>query len=388
MDRRVILIILDSVGVGSAPDSHCFGDQGCNTLAHTADAVGGLNLPNLGRLGLGNIIPIQGVAPVSQPLAAYGRMQEKSPGKDTTTGHWEMMGLVLEQGFPTYPHGFPVEVIAEFERLIGRKTLGNKVASGTVIIEELGREHLQTGYPIVYTSADSVFQIAAHEEIIPLDLLYQMCQTAREMLTGEHAVGRVIARPFVGEPGSFTRTAHRHDYSLEPPEHILDHLIADGCRVVGIGKIKDIFAGRGVTDSSPTSGNQEGVDKILIALQDGSRGLIFANLVDFDQLYGHRNDPAGYAQALEDFDRRLSEIIGVMSQEDLLIITADHGCDPTTPGTDHTREYVPLLVYGADIRPADLGTRSTFADVGQSVADHLGVATKNMAGKSFLPELR
>ena len=388
MNRRAILIILDSLGAGAAPDSHCFGDQGCNTLQHTADAVGGLNLPNLGRFGLGNIITVQGVAPVSQPLAAYGLMQEISPGKDTTTGHWEMMGLVLEQGFPTYPHGFPAEVIAEFERLTGRKTLGNKVASGTVIIEELGREHLQTGYPIVYTSADSVFQIAAHEEIIPLDLLYQMCQTAREMLTGEHAVGRVIARPFVGEPGSFTRTAHRHDYSLEPPEHILDQLIADGCRVVGIGKIKDIFAGRGVTDSSPTSGNQEGVDKILIALQDGSRGLIFANLVDFDQLYGHRNDPAGYAQALEDFDRRLSEIIGVMSQEDLLIITADHGCDPTTPGTDHTREYVPLLVYGADIRPADLGTRSTFADVGQSVADHLGVATKNMAGKSFLPELR
>lgn len=388
MERRVILIILDSLGIGAAPDSYCFGDQGCNTLLHTAEVVGGLNLPNLERFGLGNIISVQGILPVSQPQAAFGRMEERSPGKDTTTGHWEMMGLILEQGFPTYPHGFPAEVITEFERLIGRKTLGNKVASGTIIIEELGPEHMQTGYPIVYTSADSVFQIAAHEEIIPLELLYQMCQTAREMLTGEHGVGRVIARPFVGQPGSFTRTANRHDYSLEPPQHILDQLIADGCRVVGIGKIKDIFAGRGVTDSWPTSGNQEGIDKILTALQDDFRGLIFANLVDFDQLYGHRNDPTGYAQALEDFDERLAEVIGAMHRKDLLIITADHGCDPTTPGTDHTREYVPLLVYGADIRPVDLGTRSTFADIGQSVADHLGVTTKNMAGKSFLPELR
>ena len=388
MERRVILIILESLGIGAAPDSHCFGAHGCNTLLHTAEVVGGLNLPNLERFGLGNIISVQGILPVSQPQAAFGLMEDRSPGKDTTTGHWEMMGLILEQGFPTYPHGFPAEVITEFERLIGRKTLGNKVASGTIIIEELGPEHMQTGYPIVYTSADSVFQIAAHEEIIPLELLYQMCQTAREMLTGEHGVGRVIARPFVGQPGSFTRTANRHDYTLQPPQHILDQLIADGCRVVGIGKIKDIFAGRGVTDSWPTSGNQEGIDKILTALQDDFRGLIFANLVDFDQLYGHRNDPTGYAQALEDFDERLAEVIGAMHRKDLLIITADHGCDPTTPGTDHTREYVPLLVYGADIRPVDLGTRSTFADIGQSVADHLGVTTKNMAGKSFLPELR
>ncbi len=247
---------------------------------------------------------------------------------------------------------------------------------------------MQTGYPIVYTSADSVFQIAAHEEVIPLKSLYQMCHIAREMLVGEHAVGRVIARPFVGKPGNFVRTAHRHDYSLKPPEHILDQLIAQGCRVVGIGKINDIFAGRGITDSIPTSSNQEGVDQILTAMQDDFRGLIFANLVDFDMLYGHRNDPKGYAQALEQFDARLPEIIAKMSSKDLLIITADHGCDPTIPGTDHTREYVPLLVYGADLQPVDLGIRNTFADVGQSVADYLGVETKNLAGQSFLPELR
>lgn len=388
MNQRVILIILDSLGVGEAPDSHLFCDEGCNTLGNMADAVGGLNLPNLQKLGLGNILTVRGVPPVTRPQAAYGRMQEKSPGKDTTTGHWEMMGVVLDQAFPTYPHGFPAEVIEEFERRINRKTLGNKVASGTVIIEELGREHMQTGYPIVYTSADSVFQIAAHEEVIPLESLYQMCQIAREMLVGEHAVGRVIARPFVGEPGSFVRTAHRHDYSLKPPEHILDQLIAQGCRVVGIGKINDIFAGRGITDSIPTSSNQEGVDQILTAMQDDFRGLIFVNLVDFDMLYGHRNDPQGYAQALEQFDARLPEIIAKMSSKDLLIITADHGCDPTIPGTDHTREYVPLLVYGADLQPVDLGIRNTFADVGQSVADYLGVETKNLAGQSFLPELR
>lgn len=388
MNRRVILIVLDSLGVGEAPDSHLFGDQGCNTLKHTAEAVGGLNLANLQQLGLGNIVSVQGVPAAAEPRGAYGRMQEKSPGKDTTTGHWEMMGLVLDQPFPTYPQGFPGELIEEFEKRIGRKTLGNKVASGTVIIEELGAEHMQTGYPIVYTSADSVFQIAAHEEVIPLEQLYQMCKTARELLVGEHAVGRVIARPFIGEPGSFVRTSHRHDYSLEPPQHVLDHLLSHGCEVIGIGKIQDIFAGRGISQSMPTANNQDGVDKILAALELNLPGLVFANLVDFDMLYGHRNDPEGYAKALEDFDARLPEIMGKMKGEDLLIITADHGCDPTSPGTDHTREYVPLLVYGSTVKPVDLGIRSTFADVGQSVVDYLEVPAQNLAGKSFLPETR
>lgn len=388
MNRRAILIILDSLGVGEMPDCQLFGDQGCNTLQNTAAAVGGLSLPNLQKLGLGNITEVLGVSANHQPQAAYGRMNERSRGKDTTTGHWEMMGLILDQPFPTYPDGFPVEVIQEFEHRISRKTLGNKVASGTVIIEELGREHMQTGYPIVYTSADSVFQIAAHEEIIPLEDLYHMCQTAREMLVGEHAVGRVIARPFVGKPGSFKRTSNRHDYSLQPPVHIMDILIEQGCEVIGVGKIKDIFAGRSVTTAIPTTSNQDGVDQVLAAMQPDFRGLIFANLVDFDQLYGHRNDPHGYARAIEEFDRRLPELLGHMGPEDLLIITADHGCDPTTEGTDHTREYVPLLVYGPSIQPADLGTRETFADVGQSIADHLGVKAENMAGKSFLPEVR
>lgn len=388
MNRRVILIVLDSLGIGEAPDSHLFGDQGCNTLKHTAEAVCGLNLANLQKLGLGNIIEVPGVPPASQPQAAYGRMQEKSAGKDTTTGHWEMMGLVLERPFPTYPQGFPAELIEEFEKRIGRKTLGNKVASGTVIIEELGREHLETGYPIVYTSADSVFQIAAHEEVIPLEQLYQMCRTARELLVGEHAVGRVIARPFVGEPGSFKRTAHRHDFSLEPPRHILDKLLESGCQVIGIGKIQDIYAGRGISQAMPTASNQDGVDKILAALELDFHGLVFANLVDFDMLFGHRNDPKGYAQALEEFDARLPEIMGKMNREDLLVITADHGCDPTSPGTDHTREYVPLLVYGSAIKPVNLGIRSTFADVGQSAADYLGVTAPDLAGKSFLPETR
>lgn len=388
MSRRVILIVLDSVGVGETPDSHLFCDQGCNTLKHTAEAVGGLNVPSLQKLGLGNIAGISGVPPASEPKAAYGKMQEKSAGKDTTTGHWEIMGLVMERPFPTYPQGFPRELIEEFERRIGSKTLGNKPASGTVIIEEMGREHMETGYPIVYTSADSVFQIAAHEEVIPLEQLYQMCKTARELLTGEHAVGRVIARPFIGEPGSFKRTANRHDYSLEPPDNILDHLVAHGFEVIGVGKIADIFAGKGITQTLPTTGNQDGVDKLLAVLDQDFTGLVFANLVDFDMLYGHRNDPQGYARALEEFDARLPEILSKLREEDLLIITADHGCDPCHPGTDHTREYVPLLVYGAVIKPVDLGVRSTFADVGQSVADYLGVPASHLAGKSFLPETR
>ena len=310
-------------------------------------------------------------------------MQEKSPGKDTTTGHWELMGLELTQAFPTYPEGFPPDLIARFEKQIGRKTLGNIVASGTEIIKELGPEHLRTGYPIVYTSADSVFQIAAHEEIIPLETLYQYCHMARDLLHEEHAVGRVIARPFIGQPGNFVRTANRHDFSKEPDITLLDKIKESGQAVIGIGKIKDIFAGRGVTESHSTINNQDGIDKILKVLQKDFTGLVFANLVDFDQLYGHRNDPHGYARALEEFDQRLPEIMKLLGSQDILIITADHGCDPTTVSTDHSREYVPLLVFGEEVQPGvALGCRETFADVAATIADHLGV-DYNLAGDSF-----
>lgn len=388
MDRRVVLIILDSLGVGGMDDCHLYGDYGCNTLKNTAAAVGGLTAPNLQRLGLGNIEEVQGIPPVPSPQAAYGRMRERSQGKDTTTGHWEMMGVVLEKPFPVYPQGFPPDLIQAFEQRIGRKTLGNKVASGTEIIQELGERHMQTGYPIVYTSADSVFQIAVHEEVIPLADLYDMCATAREMLTGDHLVGRVIARPFVGRPGRFTRTDHRHDYALHPPETILDVLTAHGRPVIGVGKIQDIFAGQGVTRSFPTVGNQDGLDKIASLLPAEPTGLIFANLVDFDQLYGHRNDASGYARAIEEFDRRLPELLSALRDDDILIITADHGCDPTTAGTDHTREFVPLLVWGKHVQPVDLGVRPTFADVGQTIAGYLQVHAHHLAGSSFLEELR
>jgi len=371
------------MGVGECGDSCCYGDQGSNTLAHTAMAVGGLNLPHLQKLGLGNIIDINGVPPADVPRAAYGKMQEKSPGKDTTTGHWELMGLVLDKAFPTYPQGFPPELISEFEHRIGRKTLGNTVASGTEIIKELGSAHMSSGYPIVYTSADSVFQIAAHEGIIPLETLYQYCRTARDLLTGEHAVGRVIARPFIGEAGNFIRTAHRHDFSRQPDTTLLDYVKMSGRMVIGVGKINDIFAGQGITESYPTVDNQDGIDKILDILARDFNGMLFANLVDFDQLYGHRNDPGGYARALEEFDQRLPEITASLRPEDWLIITADHGCDPTTSSTDHSREYVPLLVYGHNLNPAvDLGCRASFADVGATLLEYLEVSGK-LAGESF-----
>ncbi|MGE5391700.1 MAG: phosphopentomutase [Deltaproteobacteria bacterium] len=385
MARRVTIIVLDSVGIGALPDAHLFGDEGCNTLANTAQAAGGLRLPHMQTLGLGNIANLEGVPAVAQPKGAFGKMAERSRGKDTTSGHWEMMGLVLEQAFPTYPNGFPPEVISEFEDKIGRRTLGNTVASGTVIIEELGPEHITTGYPIVYTSADSVFQIAAHEEIIPLEELYRMCRIAREMLTGKHRVGRVIARPFIGQPGSFQRTAHRHDFSLEPGMNILDYVLEAGQQVVGIGKINDIFAGRGVSVSYPTGSNLEGMEQVEAALAGSGPGLIFANLVDFDQSFGHRNDPGGYARALEEFDQELPGIMERLRPEDCLIITADHGCDPTMPGTDHTREYVPLLVYGDGMKAGvDLGTRLSFADIGATVAEYLGVNNHGLPGESFL----
>ncbi len=383
MGKRAIVIVLDSMGVGECADSCLYCDQGSNTLANTAKAVGGLNLPHMQTIGLGNILDIMGVAAVTNPVGAYGKMQEKSPGKDTTTGHWELMGLELTQAFPTYPEGFPPELIARFEEQIGRKTIGNVVASGTEIIKELGPDHIRTGCPIVYTSADSVFQIAAHEEIIPLETLYQYCHIARELLQEEHAVGRVIARPFIGQPGNFVRTANRHDFSKKPDLTLLDSIIENGQMVIGIGKIKDIFAGRGVTESHSTINNEDGVDKILQVLQKDFNGLLFANLVDFDQLYGHRNDPHGYARALEEFDQRLPEIMKLLSPQDLLIITADHGCDPTTASTDHSREYVPVLVYGQGLQPGvNLGCRETFADVAATIADHLGL-DYNLAGESF-----
>jgi phosphopentomutase len=382
--RRVILIIIDSVGCGDAPDAESFGDQGSNTLANTAQAVGGLKLPNMGQLGLGNITPIDGVPPVDEPLGAYGRLTEISGGKDTTTGHWELMGVPLDKSFPTYPDGFPEELIAEFERRIGRKTLGNYPASGTVIIQELGAEHMRTAEPIVYTSADSVFQIATHEEIIPVEELYRCCQVARELLTGEHEVGRVIARPFVGEPGNFSRTERRKDFSLPPPKDtLLDILKADGKEVMGVGKIEDIFAHRGLTRSNHTLNNMAGVDAILDFMASGADGLIFANLVDFDMLYGHRNNPRGYADALEEFDTRLPEIQSVLGGADVLMMTADHGNDPTTPSTDHSRERVPILVNGPQVcRGTNLGTRESFADLAASIADLLNVAWDG-AGESF-----
>jgi phosphopentomutase len=382
--RRVVLIVLDSVGCGDAPDAARYGDEGSNTLAHTAQAVGGLKVPNLARLGLGNLTPIQGVPPAEVPQGAYGRLTEVSAGKDTTTGHWELAGVPVLRPFPTYPHGFPADLIAEFERRIGRGTLGNYPASGTVIIQELGEEHVRTGKPIVYTSADSVFQIAAHEEVIPLEELYRMCRVARELLTGDHAVGRVIARPFVGQVGAFTRTENRRDFSLTPErDTILDVLKAAGKEVIGVGKIEDIFAHRGLTQSRHTGNNPADMAAILEFMAVDSDGLIFANLVDFDMLYGHRNNPRGYADALEQFDARLPDIELALRGVDVLMLTADHGNDPTTPSTDHSRERVPILVAGPRVRRGvALGARASFADVAATIADLLGVAWEG-AGQSF-----
>lgn len=385
--NRVTLIILDSVGIGELPDACDYGDQGCNTLANVAKAVQQLNLPNLGRLGLGNIHPIAGVPAAAEPLGAYGKMAEISPGKDTTTGHWELAGIVLEKPFRTYPQGFPPEIIDEFERRIGRKSLGNVVASGTQIIEELGKQHMETGFPIVYTSADSVFQVAAHEEIIPLEELYRICEIARQMLDGEHKVGRVIARPFVGQPGSFKRTANRHDYAVPPPTpNILTVLQEAGIKTMGVGKIYDIFAGVGISETVKTKDNMDGVDQTVKLMQNTRQGLIFANLVEYDSLYGHRNDPVGYARALEEFDQRLPEIMAAMLPDEVLILTADHGCDPTTQSTDHSREYVPLLVYGMPIKEGvNLGVRASFSDVAATLGDFFGLPFKT--GTSFAGEV-
>lgn len=367
--NRVLLLVLDSVGIGALPDAHLYNDVGANTIGNIAKSLGGLSLPNLEKMGLGNISDILGVPKGEKTLASYGKMAEKSPGKDTTTGHWELAGITLEKPFPTYPEGFPEELIKEYEKRIGMKTIGNYPASGTQIIEDLGEEHVKTGYPIVYTSADSVFQVAAHEDVIPIDRLYEICEIARELLAGDHAVGRVIARPFVGEVGSFTRTTNRKDFSRLPHKKIvLESLKESGYEVVSVGKIYDIYGGLGITRSIKSKSNAEGLEKTIELLEEDFSGLIMTNLVDFDMLYGHRNDVEGYGKALEETDQKISRILEKLKDDDLLIITADHGCDPTHPGTDHTREYVPVLVYSNLLEPRDLGTRETFADVAATLA--------------------
>jgi phosphopentomutase len=382
--KRVTLIVLDSVGCGDAPDASVYGDEGSNTLRNIARNVGGLHLPNLEKLGLGSTTDILGVPPATTASGAFGRLTEVSAGKDTTTGHWELGGVILDRPFPVYPMGFPADLMARYEALIGRSTLGNYPASGTEILKDLGEEHLLTGKPIVYTSADSVFQVAAHEEIIPIEELYRICQVARDLLTGDHAVGRVIARPFIGQTGSFIRTERRRDFSLEPPsETILDVMKASGSEVMGVGKIEDIFAHRGLTKSNHTGNNMASVDAILSFLSSKYEGLIFANLVDFDALFGHRNDPRGYANALESFDHRLPEILASLQNTDVLIITADHGNDPTTPGTDHSRERVPVLIAGNCVKHnINLGTRDSFADVAATIANMIGIEWTG-AGQSF-----
>jgi phosphopentomutase len=384
--RAVALIVLDSVGIGGAPDAAAFGDEGSATLPHVAEAVGGLRLPNLGRLGLGRVVPVAGVDPAISPEGAFGAMVERSPGKDTTTGHWEIAGVILDRPFPTYPEGFPDDVIAAFEAGIGSEVLGNVAASGTDIIERLGEEHVRTGKPIVYTSADSVFQIAVHVDVMPLARLYEMCRIARDLLRGEHEVGRVIARPFAGEAGSFERTPDRHDFSVLPPtDTLLDRLAGAGREVRAVGKISDIFAGRGVTSSRPTGSNDEGITAVIEEIQEISEGLVFANLVDFDQSFGHRNDPRGYADALEDFDRKLPEILAAASDDVVVVISADHGNDPTTASTDHSRERVPFLAAGARVAAAGVGERETFADCGATVAALLDVPWEG-PGTSFAGE--
>ncbi len=383
--KRVFLIILDSLGIGNAPDAASFGDAGANTLRRIAS---GLSLKNLSALGLGNIDGVDSVAKTDAPTAAHGRLIEKSLGKDTTIGHWELCGIVSERPLPTYPEGFPEEVLSAFSEATGRGILCNLPYSGTDVIRDYGEEHMKSGDLIVYTSADSVFQIAAHEEIVPLELLYEYCKKARALLTGKHAVGRVIARPFVGAPGSFTRTANRRDFSLEPyGRTLLDLLSEEGYDVISVGKISDIFAGRGVTESHPTHGNGEGMQTALAMAEKDFRGLCFINLVDFDMLYGHRQDIAGYGKALEAFDAFLPDFLEKLGDEDALIITADHGCDPGDDSTDHTRECIPLLIYGKKIKPEKLGTKEGFSAVGQTVAALLGAKETLASGESLAEKI-
>jgi len=384
---RAIVIVMDSVGIGELPDAGEYGDEGSNTVGNIAKQVP-LKVPTLRSLGFDRLVSICGVPAAVAPRAATGKMAEASAGKDSVTGHWEMMGVVLDRAFPTFPDGFPPHIIAEFSRLTGRGVLGNKAASGTTIIDELGPDHMTTGALIVYTSADSVFQIAAHEEIVPVPDLYRACEIAYKLVGEGMGVGRVIARPFVGVPGSFKRTANRHDYALPPAgETLLDRVKATGRPVVAIGKIEDLFAGRGITRAVHTASDDDGMNAVEREMSELGRGLIFTNLVDFDTQYGHRNDVAGYAANLERFDARLARILPMLRKDDVLVVTADHGNDPTTPSTDHAREYVPLLVTGDRIRAAvDLGTRRTFADLGQTLADVFGVGPLPH-GTSFLSEI-
>jgi len=384
---RVTLIVLDSVGIGELPDAASYGDTGSNTLGNISRLVP-LRLPTLCSLGLRNAAFIDGVQAEAAPRGAFGRMAEQSPGKDSVTGHWELMGLVLDRPFPLFPNGFPPEIISEFERRTGRRALGNKAASGTAIIDELGPEHLRTGALIVYTSADSVFQIAAHEDVVPVPELYRCCEIAFDLVGTGRGVGRVIARPFVGAPGSFERTANRHDFALTPfAPTLLDVLKDAGHTVVAVGKIQDLFAGRGISQAVHTTSDAHGMDEVERALDTTPSGLIFANLVDFDTVYGHRNDPPGYAANLERFDARLAALLPRIGSEELLIITADHGNDPTTPSTDHSREHVPLLVFGPMVRRGvDLGTRKTFADLGQTLAEFFDVGPLDH-GQSFLADV-
>ena len=388
MIKRVILIILDSVGMGALPDADKYGDVGADTIGHVAKFNGGLKLPNMESIGLGLIEGIQNINKVSNPLGCYGKFYEASNGKDTVTGHWEMVGVKSEIPLPTYPNGFPAEIIKEFEEKTGRKVIGNKTASGTEILDELGEEQLKTGALIDYTSADSVFQIAAHEDIIPIEELYKYCEIARNMLTGDNAVARVIARPYLGKPGNFSRTSNRKDYALLPPHATaLDKLQEAGVKVMAVGKIEDIFSGKGIHSAVHTKDNMDGVDKTLDYMKTEKEGLIFTNLVDFDMKWGHRNDAKSYGKGLEEFDVRLKEIMQNMESDDILFITADHGCDPTYPGTDHTREYVPFLAYGEPLKKGyNLGTKVGFFNMGQTICDIFN-SEKIINGDSFLGEI-
>ena len=387
--NRIIWIVIDSVGVGALPDAKSFGDEGVNTLGHIVKEFSDIKIPNMIKLGLGNIDGIDYINNIDSPIGSFGRCNEVSQGKDTTTGHWEMTGLLVDTPFKTFENGFPKEIIDEFERRTGRKVVANKPASGTAILDEFGEHQMKTGDVIVYTSADSVFQIAAHEDIIPLEELYEMCKTAREIMMGEYAVARVIARPYVGScNGQFERTSNRRDYSLNPfDKTVLDNIKENGLDVIAVGKIEDIFNGQGITEAIHTKDNMDGVDQTINYIKKDNKGLIFTNLVDFDSKYGHRRNIKGYKEALEEFDARIPEIIESMNEKDILIINADHGNDPAYKGTDHTREYIPLLVYGKDIKEGiNLGTRKSFADIGATVADILNVSkTKN--GTSFKEEV-
>lgn len=388
--KRIFLIVMDSVGIGESPDADKFGDKGADTLGHIAERMNGLNMPNMGKLGLSNIREIKGIEKAAKPLAYYTKMMEASNGKDTMTGHWEIMGLNIQTPFRVFPDGFPDELLSELEERTGRKIIGNKPASGTEILDELGEEHMKSGALIVYTSADSVLQIAAHEEIIPIEEQYKICKIARELTLDEkYMVGRVIARPFLGEPGNFKRTANRHDYALKPFDRtVMSEMKDAGLDVIAIGKISDIYDGEGVTQSLRTISNMDGMDKLVQTLDMDFTGMSFLNLVDFDALFGHRRDPEGYGNALEEYDARLPEVFAKMKDDDLLIITADHGNDPVAPGTDHTREYVPLIVYSKTMPEGkELPIRETFADIGATVAENFKVKMPNF-GRSFLQELK